>query len=191
MKKFVALALAAGFVAAASAQVTLTAVENPGVSDGSSRAFDITIGGLAANQNFAAAEMIGTSANGDFRNQDAVFNFAFVFNDIDSWMTAPRFHPTTNGAPAATLIGAPTNSFTNTNINWAWADAPDLAIPGLGGVIARVMLANGGEGTLDIQVAGTFVGGGAWSEAFTLVIPEPTTLSLLALGGLAGLIRRR
>ncbi len=190
MKKFVAIALAAGFVAAASAQVDLVAVENPAVSDGSSRAFDLTIT-VPADRNFAAAEIIGTSANGDFRNQDGVFNFAFVFNDVDSWMTAPRFHPTNNGVPAATLIGAPTNSFTNTDINWAWADDPNQAVADLDGVIARIMLANGGEGTLTVQVAGTLVQGGSWSEAFTLVIPEPTTLSLLALGGLAGLIRRR
>ncbi len=118
-----------------------------------------------------------------------------MFNDVDSWMTAPRFHPTTPGVPAATLICPAGGYFTNSAIRWACADAPDLAIPGLNGVIARIMLAGlnpgDGNGTLNIQVAGRFSDqGGSWSETFTLVIPEPTTLSLLALGGLAGLIRR-
>ncbi len=69
--------------------------------DNESRAFDIVVGNLASNQKFVVAELRGTSVDGNFRNQNPVFDFAFIFNDVDSWMTGPRFHPT--GHPPAIM----------------------------------------------------------------------------------------
>ncbi len=148
------------------------------------------VSGLSAALNFAAAEVIGSSKQAAFRNPDEVNDFALVFNDVDSWMTAPRFHPTTPTVPASSLIEAPSNHLGRDEIYWAWADDPSRAIYGLDGVVARIMLAYGGEAILDVQIAGTTIHGGSWSESFTLAIPEPGTLGMLLLLGAAALRRR-
>lgn len=179
------LALWAGTICAgcAAGQVTLTAVERPEIADGKGRAFELVVSGIYPAINFAACEMLGSSDGGAFRNPDAANDFALVFNEVDSWMTSPRFHPTTPGEPVDDLVQDPQNSFDPEKLYWAWADDPNQGVYGLDGVIARLMLAYGGEAVLDVQIAGTTIHGGSWSESFTLVIPEPGTLGMLLLVG--------
>lgn len=179
----VVVAALAGLVlaAAAPAEVTLVAVENAGVHDNESRAFDIVVGNLASNQKFVEAELIGTSVNSDFRNQDAIFDVAHPFNIVDSWMTAPRFPP---NIPTITALWLdPSNSFTQHEIYWHWKDLADQAIPGLNGIIARIMLEYGGHGILEFTIGGTFSDKpGFWQESFTLSIGvEPPPPALVAL----------
>lgn len=187
-----AVALGMGWLTlacAATAQVTLTAVEKPDITDAGSRAFDLTLAGMTLDQAFDRADMIGMSANGDFRNQEPLFDFAPVFNAIDSFITEPRWEPTGQG-PANVLMDAE-NSFTDRAIDGGWELHPGQEIPGFNGVIARIMLAYGGTGEIDITVRGNFTDGGTWSEQFHLVIPEPATLGPLLLGAWLTFAARR
>lgn len=50
----------------------------------------------------------------------------------------------------------PDDFFTETDISWRWKDQASQAIPGFGGVIARIMLEYGGRGVLGFTIVGTF-----------------------------------
>ena len=53
--------------------------------------------------------------------------------------------------------------------------------------LARVVMPSGSSIALDFNIAGIAAAGGSFSE----YVPEPTTMALLGLGGLVGLLKRK
>lgn len=186
------LAIGIGLVAMsaiAAAQVTVTAIERNDLVHQNSRAFDLRLNGLTLDQAFVRADLMGQSPGGDFRNPEPNFDIGFCFNNVDSFMALPWSCP--NGE-IHNFDTDPENRFTATAIDWGWNAFKGGEHPGLNGVVARIMLAYGGTGEIDITVRGNFTDGGTWSEPFHLIIPEPATLGPLLLGAwLAFAARRR
>ena len=109
--------------------------------------------------------------------------------EYDSYFTVPKGYPNSTAGGSPNFSDGP--SWTSTSVTADWFDS--TAIPGDGSwYLGSLTLLTTGtwSGTVSGGYTVASTGGYLWSYSFDIPIPEPGSLALLALGGLA-LIRRR
>lgn len=194
MKKILGISLVAAMTAAASASITTTLADLGG---GLYELRVTTAADNGVNDDWTTASVVITTSGSavildpTLGSTDAEFNFAG--NATDTFFT--RFNGTAT-FPAPSYAFGP--NYTGplggpyTSLAADWFDTLTVATQGTD-AIARFMFGglDAGIATITGKVSAKNSGATLFPYSFQVGIPEPTTLSLLALGGLAGLIRRR
>jgi hypothetical protein len=184
MRKFVAVSIALATSAAALADVATTAQKTavPGLPPGA-EAWDLMIT-VSGNDDWTSASMdsVQNAGGASFLDPNPAVNFYLKgFNDADTWCTSPD--PGTLGFASA-LVVAPGS------VKATWFDTGNTGDGSW--TIARIVVQPGSPGwTATLKGAHTAKNSQGTLLPYSIVIPEPSTLGLLVLGGLATLIRRR
>lgn len=197
MRNFLCAILAAGFVAAASADISTSLVEVPNGLGAGSATYDLKVT-VSGGDDWTSTSMKSSISGGTYYNDALGGNsqpnpalFPFAPNlQWDTFATQPEGWPNVGGQGAG--IGfAGTPVFGNTSIDATWFDTPTNGGDGTF-TLARISVQGLQAGwVLKLDGAHTTVKGGATLYPYSFTVPEPSTLGLLVLGGLAGLIRRR
>lgn len=196
MRNLLIIGIAAGLAVAASADISTSLVPVAGAPAGM-QSYDL-VGTVDAGDDWTSTAMKASISGGSFYNDALGGNsqpnpalFPFAPNlPWDTFATQPEGWPNTPGQGAG--IGfAGTPNFLATSVDATWFDTPTN---GGGGswVLARLTVTGLQTGwVLKVDGTHTTVKGQATLFPFSFTVPEPSSLSLLVLGGVAALIRRR
>ncbi|MEI7836810.1 MAG: PEP-CTERM sorting domain-containing protein, partial [Planctomycetota bacterium] len=125
----------------------------------------------------------GGSLNADLAAQGPSSAFRFVFSTADLAGTL-SIQASSDGQGTSTWTGSTPGGLFNTNLDF------DVPLSGSGWVAASGGGVNWGDvDKLTISLTG--VANGDYVIRQIVVVPEPATLSLIVLGGLASLLKRR
>jgi hypothetical protein len=180
MRKFAAIIALASAASAFAGVATKAQQANPVGLPPGTQAWDLVIT-VSGGDDWTSASTNSVSGGGwTFTDPNPAVNFYLPgFNDADTWCTAPD---------ASTLGFAEALSVTANSLKATWFDTGNKGDGTY--TIARIVM-NPGAGAVEINGAHTAKLSGGTLIPYSVIIPEPSTIGLLVLGGLAGLIRRR